>query len=505
MSTTRAPRRKSIVSGLTLALVSVGATLATFADDRGATFEGAWSNDESNPSRSCTLSATFTRQGEDEVKVVARIRTRTTLGDGSIGDPTFGFVTTGRITEDGGLTWRADLPASGFLAAFSGGELVSIQGTYTLDAAAGRIRGEWTLGDGARGSDLLRRYASGLGWKESPLGGSPQAEATAFAELERRVGEIQDEVAGGDPVQRGFHNKGFGMRAELVVADEIPRDLAVGLFQPGKRYPAIARFSNAGSKDQHDSLLDQRGLAFRVKTGESRALLSGAVADAQDFLTTNSPVTTRDPVQFLDFVEALTLHPAKLLRVKDTYGLAESARIGAILTRGTGKPASMTSEGLWSSRAPIKWGPFAVKFALLPARTPARDDRDPEGLSLLDPVVDRLPSDHLRQDLRARLRNGDLVLDLVVQRFDSESTTPIEDGSIEWRTPWERVGQLVIPRQDLDAEQARALEVEIEKLAFSPWNCTEDFRPLGSLQRARRGVYKASAEKRGACPFGFGR
>ena len=70
----------------------------------------------------------------------------------------------------------------------------------------------------------------------------------------------------------------------------------------------------------------------------------------------------------------------------------------------------------------------------------------------------------------------------------------------------EKVGQLVITKNaDLDDAQSKALAAEIEKMAFNPWNCTEDFRPLGSLQRARREVYKASATKRGACPFGFGR
>ncbi len=41
-------------------------------------------------------------------------------------------------------------------------------------------------------------------------------------------------------------------------------------------------------------------------------------------------------------------------------------------------------------------------------------------------------------------------------------------------------------------------------MAFNPWNCTETFRPLGSIMRARRVVYAASAGHRGACPFGFG-
>jgi len=70
----------------------------------------------------------------------------------------------------------------------------------------------------------------------------------------------------------------------------------------------------------------------------------------------------------------------------------------------------------------------------------------------------------------------------------------------------EKIGQLVITKNaDLDDDASKALAAEIEKMAFNPWNCTEDFRPLGSIMRARKDVYAASASHRGACPFGFGR
>jgi hypothetical protein len=37
---------------------------------------------------------------------------------------------------------------------------------------------------------------------------------------------------------------------------------------------------------------------------------------------------------------------------------------------------------------------------------------------------------------------------------------------------------------------------EVEQVAFNPWQTTEDFRPLGNLNRARRVVYDASATQR---------
>lgn len=488
----------TILTGLTIGLV-------TRADDRPPPFQGTWSS--ADDLRRVTFTPTQDPGRVEVSGALSRDGARTFAAEGVLEGGVLRLV---RPAELSGRTGLAGL-------------LAGAQGRADLFTATferqddGRIRCEYRVNDAA-GTALLE--VAGTGWKERPLGwkqaGSPEdearlrelweAEARVFTELEARVKGIQDKVAKGGPLQRGFHNKGFGMRAELRVLADIPADLQVGLFQPGRTYQAVARFSNAGPKAGKDSAPDQRGLALRVWTGRAIPLLSGVTADAQDFLTTNSDITARDPVQFLDFadltaadgvVDALAVKE----RAKAKYGLKEFLHIAGVLTGGLGSPASMTDEQLWSSRAPIQWGRLAVKFALVPASTPA-----PYGGGGDDGLLGRLlTSNHLRDDLRDRLKTGPVVLDFCVQRFASEATTPIEDGSVRWTTPFERVAQLVIPQQELDESEARALASEIERLAFNPWNCTEEFRPLGSLMRSRRGVYQKSAEHRSACPFGFGR
>jgi hypothetical protein len=72
---------------------------------------------------------------------------------------------------------------------------------------------------------------------------------------------------------------------------------------------------------------------------------------------------------------------------------------------------------------------------------------------------------------------------------------PIEDYSVAWdetRAKPVRVARLHVPRQRLDD----MLDQEYEHLVFSPWNTTKDFRPLGSLNRARRVVYPLSVARR---------
>ena len=97
-------------------------------------------------------------------------------------------------------------------------------------------------------------------------------------------------------------------------------------------------------------------------------------------------------------------------------------------------------------------------------------------------MPDRTPS-------QAREAQAPVRFALHVQRFVSETATPIEDGAVEWTSPWTPVATLTIPRQNLDD----ASRDHVDGLAFSPWHAPADFRPLGNLNRARRAVYAASA------------
>ena len=48
------------------------------------------------------------------------------------------------------------------------------------------------------------------------------------------------------------------------------------------------------------------------------------------------------------------------------------------------------------------------------------------------------------------------------------------------------------PQGDLSTVDALAQAQIIDALAFNPWNTTDEFRPLGNLNRARKAVYDAS-------------
>jgi hypothetical protein len=333
--------------------------------------------------------------------------------------------------------------------------------------------------------------AGGTGWTESYLGGSPEAEARMVQEFLRDIKQVQannkrNSKAG--EVRRAFHAKmQLGVRnAEFRILPTIPRELQVGFFLPGRRYPATVRLSNASGEVKPDGDPDFRGAAIRISTG------SGA---ATDLLMTNAPAShARDARQFMVAAKAMS-SPSKItIPFKLLFGLGplEMVRMLISLFRGASRKIySLATETFWS-RAPIRFGPYAVKYSIAPA-----SGTKPVPESVV-PLLKK--KDHfLREDLIERLLGGDIVWDFRVQRYVNASDTPIEDGVVEWKpslAPLETIAQLVIPGQDLGSNEAHQSEILVERLEFNPFNTSVEFRPLGSLNRARKMVYTVSADHR---------
>jgi hypothetical protein len=55
------------------------------------------------------------------------------------------------------------------------------------------------------------------------------------------------------------------------------------------------------------------------------------------------------------------------------------------------------------------------------------------------------------------------------------------------------VARIRIPTQSID-DPGRT--TQCEQTAFNPWHCLPEHRPLGSMNRARREIYRAMAQYR---------
>lgn len=352
----------------------------------------------------------------------------------------------------------------------------------------------------------------GLGWEEQYIDGSHAAETEFIASAVADIHKVQannKKSAKAGSFKRAFHAKiQAGIRnAQLVVCQDIPAQLRVDWLQAGASYDTDIRFSNAAGSIKPDTAGDLRGIALSVNT----------VLGAHHLLATNGSAShARDARQFIEFAKAVSGNKLLLLpRLLWNIGLFETIRIFRTVIRQTRRKVQSLTTETYFSRSAFAFGKYAVKFQLTPCSSP-------------EASVERTDS-FLRADLVERLKKGPVVFNLQVQFFANEKDTPIEDGSVEWNTPLITIAQLVIPQQDLDSQEAAAAQQAVEDFEFNPWNTTPGFRPLGSLNRARRPVYRASVELRkglvgvgehscqprgpmdekkstqgSGCPFGFG-
>lgn len=337
---------------------------------------------------------------------------------------------------------------------------------------------------------------TGTGWEEKSL----PTEEEQIAELAGRITEIQirarEKALKRNPnavIVRGFHAKGMGLRAEFRVVPDLPEHLTIGLFRPGAAYDALVRFSNAQSEIQSDLKKDQRGLAIRVKTVAGEKLTPDEQTNIQDFVMANTPASFAiDPVEFTDIAELILGNQLMLIpKLWKRYRLRKAIRILAGILRPIGYRTWQASQ-FWS-RTPYKFGDLAVKFT-------ARPTGDGGAGSLREQIREffrrrRSEENYLRNKIKERLDEGDVMFDFGAQLFADEERTPIEDASKEWKVSdaaFTTIAQLVIPKQNLD----ESLEKEIERMAFTPWN-TDEYRPLGFMNRARKKVYDTSARVRG--------
>ncbi|MBL7261183.1 peroxidase family protein [Paractinoplanes lichenicola] len=314
-------------------------------------------------------------------------------------------------------------------------------------------------------------------WREVYLGGSPEAERRLFERMAVQIMRTQlKNSRGGKPIVAGFQAKGTYAvdDAELRFRDDLPPELRAGFAQPGAVYRTAVRFSNAEGRILDDREPDLRGVALRVAAGPS---------EQHDLLMTNAPVShARDARQFAEFALAtaggglgrylgLAGLPMKL-------GLAETLRIVRNVLEGRRRIGSVATETYWS-RIPITWGDeLAVQYLLRPL--PGEAPPKPDG------------PDFLTAEMGERLRRGDVRFELCVQRFRSPQETPIEDAAVDWRSPQappEAVATLTIRTGSCDNPVVHAMR-------FNPWNTTDDFRPLGNLNRVRKAAYDASAAHR---------
>jgi hypothetical protein len=266
--------------------------------------------------------------------------------------------------------------------------------------------------------------------------------------------------------------------AHFEVRDDLPADLRVGLFAEPRTYPARIRFANATSASDRDR--DVRGMSIQVLNVDGENLTTGATT--HDFVLNSHPVMMAPgPPQFLQLLQAVESG-----RLRAAGYFLTHPRAAIVAARSRQNPTSHLDIPYWSTTPYLFGAGRAVKYVAKPCAPPAS--------RLPNPLTDS----YLHDAMRAHLTAAEACFDLMVQFRVQNAPMPIEDASVEWRerdSPPRPVARIIIPKQDIDGTDRNRF---CEDVAFNPWNCLPEHRPLGSFNRARREIYTALSRFRAA-------
>ncbi|KQN02999.1 MULTISPECIES: catalase family protein [Sphingomonas] len=308
---------------------------------------------------------------------------------------------------------------------------------------------------------------------------------------------------------RSVHAKAHGIaRGTFTVADNLPAELAQGIFTRPGTHEAVIRISTNAGDILDDSISLPRGLALKILDVEG-ARLPGSEGDTtQDFIMVNGPAfSAPDAKAFSKNLKLLAKTTDRFEGVKKamsaTFRVVESAleavggQSATLQTLGGAKPVHPLGETYYS-QTPFRHGDYIAKVALFPVSP---------GLTRLtgDTVDITARPDALREVVRDEMIEHGGTWEFRVQLNTDLEKMPIEDASVVWdekESPFVTVATLEIPPQ-LSWEQGVTDHTD-DALSYSIWHGITAHQPLGGVNRARNETYKQSANFRGkfnGCPM----
>ena len=316
----------------------------------------------------------------------------------------------------------------------------------------------------------------------------------------RQEGEIVAERRGGHAV-RVSHAKSTGaVVGTLVVAPNLPPELAQGLFARPGTYEVAVRFAQGPGEHLPDSVSTHRGMAIKV-FGVEGARIEGHDAPVQDFvLATGTTFPSGTAEGFLRDSRLLTAATPLPTAAKGAVSAlartvertAEAMGTSVAMADFYGHPFMHPLAEPYFSQAPMRWGTYVAKVGAFPVGAHQRAMRDMR----IDVASD---ADAFRHALEETMAREGATFELRAQLWTNAETQPIEDASVEWsadETPYRTVATIVLPPQPgHDARRARFFD---ENLVFRPSHSLEAHRPIGSVMRARLEVYRALSRWRHA-------
>jgi len=285
---------------------------------------------------------------------------------------------------------------------------------------------------------------------------------------------------------------------EMKVADDLPEELAQGLFAKGGTYEVAVRFAQGPGETLGDRVSTHRGMSIKVFGAEGE-MLAGHDAPTQDFVLASGPTFPSGTAKGFLRDGTVIGKSAGLPELAKSAVSSMARNLNKVLNLAGapspladffGHPYSHPLNDSYFSQAPLRWGDYVAKIAAFPASVYQ------DGLSdwQLDPHQDEDGFRHAAVDF---FGEHDVIFELRVQLWANAETQPIEDASVEWPandSQYRTVATITLPRQAAYGE-ARVRYFD-EVMTFRPAHSLAAHRPLGGVMRARLQVYKALSDFR---------
>lgn len=329
---------------------------------------------------------------------------------------------------------------------------------------------------------MVSGNAGPLGLGQESIPASEAAEIHKIVAIHLSVTDPKEKPV----VPRGQHMKGHGcLKARFEVVADLPAELRRGVFAEPRSYDAYIRFSNGKGWDDRQG--DAHGMAIKLVGVPGEKLLEDEKdATTQDFVLFDNPVffikNVADYVPFMEDFRNLKSSGFGPGKITAGLKLLFSRKYMWKLLRETGskKPDSPLRISYWST-TPYKLGDAAAKYRATPDLVGAPPVR----------VVDS--PDKLRFAAVDHLRDHEARFDFFVQVQTDPVAMPVEDPTVAWSSPFQKVATIRIPAQEFDTPERRTFG---ENLSFTPWHSLPEHRPLGGINRARMMIYNAISFQR---------
>ena len=279
--------------------------------------------------------------------------------------------------------------------------------------------------------------------------------------------------------ERGGNTKTHGIvRGEFIVHDGLPPELRHGIYARPQTFRAWVRFSGPGPYVTPD-IEDVGFMSISIKLmGVPGPKLMDEEKFTQDMFGVSTPTFVTPDTKANAQLQIESLKNAQLFYF---INLHRPHLLDFIMQGLWTKTQSSPFEAPYFSCVPYLLGEGqAMQYSVWPTskkRTPV------PRLPL------RPPDDYLRDAMVKSLSEGDVELDIRLQRQTDPHLMPIENNGVLWPealSPRVSVATLRLPRQTFNSPA----QMEFAKrLSYNPWHSIPEHRPLGNQSRARRKMY----------------